>query len=155
MFIFSFTSTFIPSGGRKEKEPSSKVEWVTLRPFFICRYSHKRGRTTTTITMTTTVEAVTTTTTTIKATTTTTMKAETTTTTTIKVITTTVTAVVTTATTITAQAFRLKAFQPDCPNSLRVNVGFESFLPKVVARMNYRCCNVMGSNPDARGRQIV
>ena len=144
MFIFSFTSTFIPSEGRKEKEPSSKVEWVTLRPFFICRYSHKRGRTTTTITMTTTVEAVTTTT--IKATTTTTIKV---------ITTTTVTAVVTTATTITAQAFRLKAFQPDCPNSLRVNVGFESFLPKVVARMNYRCCNVMGSNPDAGGRQIV
>ena len=112
MFIFSFTSTFIPSEGRKEKEPSSKVEWVTLRPFFICRYSHKRGRTTTTITMTTTVEAVTTTTTTIKGITTRTVKA-----------------VVTTATTITAQAFRLKAFQPDCPNSLRVNVGFESFLP--------------------------
>ena len=138
MFIFSFTSTFIPSGGRKEKEPSSKVEWVTLRPFFICRYSHKRGRTTTTITMTTTVEAVTTTTTTIKG-----------------ITTRTATAAVTTAATITAQAFRLKAFQPDCPNSLRVNVGFESFLPKVVARMNYRCCNVMGSNPDARGRQIV
>lgn len=102
--------------------------------------------------MTTTVEAVTTTT--IKATTTTTIKVITTTT--IKGITTaTVKAVVTTATTITAQAFRLKAFQPDCPNSLRVNVGFESFLPKVVARMNYRCCNVMGSNPDAGGRQIV